>query len=68
MPTTAEDKAITAAAKGDPDALPLTPKQLAAMAGNREWMVCFASMWNVIPAERSHEAEPFVASAGEPRP
>lgn len=31
MPTTAEDKAITAAAKSDPDALPLTPKQLAAM-------------------------------------
>ena len=31
MPTTAEDKGITAAAKSDPDALPLTPKQLKAM-------------------------------------
>jgi uncharacterized protein (DUF4415 family) len=31
MPTTKEDRAITAAAKSDPDALPLTPKQLAAM-------------------------------------
>ena len=28
MPTTEEDKAITAAAKSDPDAHPLTPKQL----------------------------------------
>lgn len=31
MPTAAEDKAITAAAKGDPDAQPLTPAQLKAM-------------------------------------
>src|SRR6266571_8982383 len=31
MPTTEEDRAITAAAKRDPDALPLTPKQLTAM-------------------------------------
>ncbi|MFA7399413.1 MAG: BrnA antitoxin family protein [Sideroxydans sp.] len=31
MPTAEEDKAITAAAKSDPDALPLTPKQLKAM-------------------------------------
>lgn len=31
MPTVAEDKAITAAAKVDPDARPLTPKQLQAM-------------------------------------
>jgi len=31
MPTEAEDKAITAAAKADPDAQPLTPKQLLAM-------------------------------------
>lgn len=31
MPTTEEDKAITAAAKSDPDAHPLTPKQLKAM-------------------------------------
>jgi uncharacterized protein (DUF4415 family) len=31
MPTTEEDRAITAAAKSDPDALPLTSKQLAAM-------------------------------------
>lgn len=31
MPTTEEDKAITAAAKNDPDAQPLTPKQLKAM-------------------------------------
>ena len=31
MPTAGEDRAITAAAKSDPDALPLTPKQLASM-------------------------------------
>lgn len=31
VPTTEEDKAITAAAKSDPDAQPLTPKQLKAM-------------------------------------
>ena len=31
MPTAAEDKAITAAAKSDPNAQPLTPKQLKAM-------------------------------------
>ena len=31
MPTSAEDKAITAAARSDPDAQPLTPKQLKAM-------------------------------------
>ena len=31
VPTVAEDKAITAAAKADPDAQPLTAKQLQAM-------------------------------------
>ncbi len=31
MPSVQEDKAITAAAKSDPDVQPLTPKQLAAM-------------------------------------
>ena len=31
MPTVVEDKAITAAARSDPDALPLTPKQLKAL-------------------------------------
>jgi len=31
MPTMAEDKAITAAARSDPDAQPLTPTQLQAM-------------------------------------
>ncbi len=31
MPTVQEDKLITAAAKSDPDAQPLTPKQLSAM-------------------------------------
>ena len=31
MPTAEEDKAITAAAKSDPDAQPLTPKQLRSM-------------------------------------
>ena len=35
MPSTAEDRAITAAAKADPDAQPLTPKQLAAMVPMR---------------------------------
>lgn len=31
MPSASEDKAITAAARKDPDARPLTPKQLKAM-------------------------------------
>jgi uncharacterized protein (DUF4415 family) len=31
MPTLQEDKVITAAAKADPDAQPLTPKQLKSM-------------------------------------
>ena len=31
MPTSEEDRAITAAAKSDPDAQPLTPKQLKSM-------------------------------------
>ncbi len=31
MPTVQEDRAITAAAKADPDAKPLTPKQLKSM-------------------------------------
>jgi uncharacterized protein (DUF4415 family) len=31
MPTVEEDKAITAAARSDPDAQPLTPKQLKSM-------------------------------------
>ena len=31
MPTSQEDKVITAAAKADPDAQPLTPKQLKSM-------------------------------------
>ena len=31
MPTAEEDRAITAAAKSDPDAKPLTPQQLKAM-------------------------------------
>jgi len=35
IPTAAEDKQITAAAKADPDAQPLTPKQLKAMVPMR---------------------------------
>ena len=35
MPTAAEDRGITAAAKSDPDALPLTLKQLKAMVPMR---------------------------------
>lgn len=35
MPTTAEDRAITAAAKADPNAHPLTAKQLEAMVPSR---------------------------------
>ncbi len=35
MPTAREDKAITAAAKADPDALPLTARQLQAMVPMR---------------------------------
>jgi uncharacterized protein (DUF4415 family) len=35
MPTAAEDNAITAAARSDPDAQPLTPKQLKAMVPMR---------------------------------
>ena len=35
MPSVAEDRAFTAAARADPDAQPLTPKQLAAMVPMR---------------------------------
>lgn len=35
VPTVAEDRVITAAAKADPDAQPLTPKQLKAMVPMR---------------------------------
>ena len=35
MPTANEDKAITAAAKSDPNARPLTPKQLKVMVPMR---------------------------------
>ena len=35
MPSAAEDRAITAAAKADPDAQPLTPKRLAATVPSR---------------------------------
>lgn len=35
MPSAAEDRAITAAAKADPDARPLTPRQLKAMVPMR---------------------------------
>ena len=35
IPTTEEDRTITAAAKADPDALPLTSKQLKAMVPMR---------------------------------
>jgi uncharacterized protein (DUF4415 family) len=35
MPTPEEDKAITAAARSDPDAQPLTPKQLKSMVPMR---------------------------------
>ncbi len=35
MPTVEEDRAITAAAKADPDAAPLTPNQLKAMVPAR---------------------------------
>jgi uncharacterized protein (DUF4415 family) len=35
MPTVAEDRAITTAAKSDPDAQPLTPTQLKAMVPMR---------------------------------
>lgn len=35
MPTLDEDRAITAAARSDPDAQPLTPKQLKAMVPMR---------------------------------
>ena len=35
MPTVAEDRAIPAAAKSDPDAPPLTPKQVAALVPMR---------------------------------
>lgn len=35
MPTVQEDKAISAAAKADPDAQPLTPRQLKAMVPMR---------------------------------
>jgi hypothetical protein len=57
MPTVEEDRCINAAARADPDALPLTPKQFRfvtaqrlwriskplAKAGKAAWMVCCAN-------------------------
>jgi len=67
MPTVQEDKAITAAARRDPDAQPLTPRQLKAMvpiralrgrpkSANKKLLVC---------VRYSPEAVAYFKSTGE---
>ena len=56
MPTLQEDKVITAAAKADPDAQPLTPKQLKIMVPIR-----------AVRTPKVHECKATRISALQPR-
>ena len=67
MPTTQEDKAITAAAKADPDAQPLTPKQLKAMVPMRalRGRPKSASTKQLVSVRYSPEVLEYFKSTGE---
>lgn len=67
MPTTAEDRAITAAAKADPNAHPLTPKQLAAMVPLRalRGRPKSESPKQLVSVRYSHEVLAYFKSTGE---
>src|SRR4030065_2974272 len=67
MPSVREDKAITAAAKADPDAQPLTPKQLKSMVPMRalRGRPKSASTKQLVSARYSPEVLEFFKSTGE---
>lgn len=67
MPTAREDKAITAAAKADPDAQPLTAKQLKAMVPIRalRGRPKSASSKQLVSVRYSPEVLAYFKSTGE---
>jgi uncharacterized protein (DUF4415 family) len=67
MPTAKEDKAITAAAKADPDAQPLTAKQLKAMVPLRalRGRPKSASAKQLVSVRYSPEVLAYFKSTGE---
>ena len=67
MPTSKEDKAITAAAKADPDAQPLTTKQLKAMVPLRalRGRPRSASTKQLVSVRYSPEVLAYFKSTGE---
>jgi uncharacterized protein (DUF4415 family) len=67
MPTVHEDKAITAAAKTDPDAQPLTPKQLKSMVPLRtlRGRPKSASTKQLVSVRYSPEVLAYFKSTGE---
>ena len=67
MPSAQEDKAITAAAKADPDAQPLTPKQLKSMVPIRalRGRPKSASTKQLVSVRYSPEVLAFFKSTGE---
>lgn len=67
MPTTKENKAIVAAAKADPDAKPLTPKQLKAMVPMRalRGRPKSASTKQLVSVRYSPEVLEYFRSTGE---
>ena len=67
LPTTREDKAITAAAKADPDAQPLTVKQLKAMVPMRalRGRPKSASTKQLVSVRYSREVLAYFKSTGE---
>ena len=67
MPTLKEDKLITAAAKADPDAQPLTPKQLKSMVPMRalRGRPKSASTKQLVSVRYSQEVLAYFKSTGE---
>ena len=67
MPTLAEDRAITAAAKADPDAQPLTPKQMKSMVSMRalRGRPKSASPKQLVSMRYSREVLAYFRSTGE---
>lgn len=67
LPTSQEDKAITAAAKADPDAQPLTPKQLKSMVPMRalRGRPRSASTKQLVSVRYSPEVLAYFRSTGE---
>jgi uncharacterized protein (DUF4415 family) len=67
MPTAEEDKVITAAARSDPDAHPLTPEQLDAMVPLRSLRGCpkSANKKLLVSVRYSPEVIAYFKSTGE---